>query len=71
MTNDELIKHCKISIKECDTLKDKYRGANGHFRNEHLATLFEGMSEAYCDILNRALGRDFSAEITKADLEAD
>ena len=68
MTNDELIKHCKISIKECDTLKDKYRGADDHFKDDHLAAIFEGMSEAYCDILNRLLCRDSATEITEEDL---
>lgn len=71
MTPDEMIKHCKLSIKECDDLANKYRGAGGHFKNEHTATLFEGMSEAYCDMLNRLLGRDFCAEITEDDLEVE
>ena len=63
MTNQELIEYCKQSIKDCDAFRAKHKDTNAH-----LATVFEGMSEAYCDLLNRLLDRPFNTCITTSDL---
>lgn len=56
MPIDELIDYIKLSIKHSDELKEKYRAKYKESNNQHdlyYSHLFEGMAEAYDDILKK------------------
>jgi len=42
--------YCELSLKECDEYKAKWEKVKGF---EHAATVFEGMAEAYYDLLQK------------------
>lgn len=42
--------YCEQSLKECDEYKAKWEKVSGF---EHAATIFEGMAEAYYDLLHK------------------
>lgn len=54
MTDNELIEYCRKSIKECDAFKVEYM----ELKDDRTSHIFEGMSEAYSDILNRLIAKE-------------
>ena len=45
--------YCEESIKECDKMKEKYRMNENYPDNVCKSLMFEGMAEAYNDILEK------------------
>ena len=54
MTNEELIKYLKEPIAGCDKYKEEWSETN-----HDLSKIFEGMSEAYCDIYEKLSGKSY------------
>lgn len=60
MTNEELIKYLEESIASCDKYKEKWAE-----HNHDLSKVFEGMSEAYCDIYEKLSGESYDTPFPK------
>ena len=56
MTNEELIKYLEESIAGCDKYKEEWSETN-----HDLSKIFEGMSEAYCDIYEKLTGESYDS----------
>ena len=54
MANEELIKYLEESIVGCDKYKEEWSETN-----HDLSKIFEGMSEAYCDIYEKLTGKSY------------
>ena len=53
--NNEMLEYLKISLSQSDELKEKHRNVDDGLKEYHkrMATFFEGMGEAYYDLINR------------------
>ncbi|MBO5816319.1 MAG: hypothetical protein J6R30_09490 [Bacteroidales bacterium] len=49
---DDIITYCKESLSKCDEFREKYLKSNREYDRSQ-AKLFEGMAEAYSDIIKR------------------
>ena len=56
MANEELIKYLEESIVSCDKYKEEWSETN-----HNLSKIFEGMSEAYCDIYQKLTGESYDS----------
>lgn len=59
--NNEMLEYLKISLSQSDELKEKHRNVDDDGLKEYrkrMAIIFEGMGEAYDDLLNRFFKED-------------
>ena len=59
--NNEILEYLKISLSQSDKLKEKHRNVDDDGLKENhkrMAIIFEGMGEAYDDLLNRFFKED-------------
>ena len=67
MDNNEFLEYIETSIRECDRLKHEYLNKNGkHF--EEMSKVFEGMSEAYCDVYEKLTGEPYDLPIIEIEM---
>ena len=64
MSNNELIDYIVKSIEGCDRLKCKYANKPDEHSKE-MSKIFEGMSEAYCDIYEKLSGESYDTPSAK------
>lgn len=50
--NNEMLEYLKISLSQSDELKEKHRNIDGE-HHKRMAIIFEGMGEAYADLIDR------------------
>lgn len=53
--NNEMLEYLKISLSQSDELKEKHRNVDDELKKYHKRTaiIFEGMGEAYADLIDR------------------
>ena len=63
--NNEMLEYLKMSLSQSDELKEKHRNVDDDGLKENhkrMAIIFEGMGEAYDDLLNRFFKEDSDHE---------
>lgn len=50
--NNEILEYMKTSLSQSDELKEKHRNIDGD-HHKRMAIIFEGMGEAYADLIDR------------------
>lgn len=58
MSENEILDYIVESIEGCDRLKREYLNKPGEHSKE-MSKIFEGMSEAYCDIYKKLSGESY------------
>lgn len=62
MRENELLDYIVKSIEGCDRLKHEYSNKSGEHSKE-MSKIFEGMSEAYCDIYEKLSGESYDTPL--------
>lgn len=60
MSENELLDYIVESIEGCDKLKLEYTN-KGDVHSKEMSKIFEGMSEAYCDIYQKLTGESYDS----------